>query len=182
MMGSTCISRHYDIILRARDIDMSGSIDGSLQHLTRSVIIKDEGIVGIDMEIEDEVAELVMINSSIDLDGVPVYIDEMDIREADGRCIHNDLIMPDGIACIGPRERERCIIRHTIKQHVDHSFSSADNHFSCSVAIDVTQHIGRPMVNEIERHGVGIHIEIPYSGAIEVSHTIEIDHGTSGYW
>ena len=38
------------------------------------------------------------------------------------------------------------------------------------------------MVNEIERHGVGIHIEIPYSGAIEVSHTIEIDHGTSGDW
>ena len=161
---------------------MAGCINGTLQHLARSVIIEDEGIVGIDMEIEDEVPELVMINGAIDLDGVTGRIHKMHIREANSRRIHDDLIMLDGIARVGPRERERCIIRHTIEQHIHHSFSTTDDHFSCTIAIEVTQHIGRPMVDEIERHGVGIHIEIPYSGAIEVRHTMEIDHSTIGDW
>ena len=70
----------------------------------------DVDIVGIDVDIQVKIFELIMIDASVHLHRIPVSVHQMHIGEEDGGRIHDDHVFMNRITGVGPGERERCVL------------------------------------------------------------------------
>ena len=129
------IRRHQQVVLIARHIDMSVRIHMPLKHLAFPLGVEDERIFGIDMQVEREIAELVMRDAAGDIHGVVLRVEQVHIGEADGESIHDDGVMRDGVTRTGPRQCERSVMRASAQQHIRQTRFTAYYHATGSFAV-----------------------------------------------
>ena len=155
---------------------MAGGVYLTLQHLSLAALVEHQRVVGIHMKVEHEVAELVVADTAFQGHGVSLGVYQVDVGEDDRRGVHDDGVALDGVARARPGQRQRRVLGRGTQQHVGQPLSPAYYHLTRRMAVQITQYGGCPVVDESQRHRVGIHIEFPAARTVEQRLTVQVDH------
>ena len=110
------------------------------------------------MQIQTEVAELIMVNTASQINGMAFHIRQVYMREHDSHGVKHYRIRRNGIASARPREREVRVLGSCIHQYIHFPFLAAYDHRTRCMAVKVLQHFRSPVVDEVQRYGVRSHI------------------------
>ena len=172
--GSDGIRGDRQVLIFTHHIHMSVGIDMSAKHLTRRLFVEDECLMGINMQVEGKITELLVVDGTVQIHFVAFLIDQMHVGETNGGGIQDDGVMRDGIACSGPRQGERRILRCCPNEHVGITFVTAYHHLTGSRSVEIGEHRRGPVVNKGERHCVSLHIEVPCADTVEERFTFKV--------